>query len=578
MKSFIKPLPLNTQVQGSGSPAADMNKVVDALSELRSSIPNTASEVNAAPNTILNSSGKVLDTALASAFVKTINGISADSGGNVVVTVNGGYDGSDAVKTSGTQTISGVKSFTSAPTIATDAVNANEAVRKSQLDFKANASATVNLSGDQNLTGVKSFGTPPVSANAATTSNQLVRKNELDLKADSSALSSKADDTAVVKLTGAQTVLGVKTFTSAPVSSSTASVDSQLINFGQVKGLIPGLGSPSTLLASQDFSGTTNGQAGDYDINIIPNGNATGASVTAQNGAMRFTAPASGEVNRKFWYSDSPVADADISLSFTWDGSGAPSAWFIFRSDNTSTTANRTSGSMIHVNFAANELNFGRSSGGTYTPYAAYGGPKAQTWTANTKYRIRALLVGQRIRYKVWQASVTEPSNWTLDISDPTAFNGAVASVGTQIASSTAVASNVFIDDLSWFTVATGTVYAQTVNGIAPDVNGNVTVSAGMTARTLTAGATLVASDANTAVDYNSSSAGNITVPSDSTTLFAVGTVIEFSQLGTGQVTLVPASGVTLRSAGTLKTRVQYSVIAMRKLSSNTWLVSGDLG
>ena len=38
-----------------------------------------------------------------------------------------------------------------------------------------------------------------------------------DLKADASALASKADDSAVVKLTGAQTVAGTKTFSASPV-------------------------------------------------------------------------------------------------------------------------------------------------------------------------------------------------------------------------------------------------------------------------------------------------------------------------------------------------------------------------
>jgi hypothetical protein len=49
VKTFTKPLPGNSNVKGSGtgSPAGDMNKVSDALVEIRSSVPNSPSDVSA---------------------------------------------------------------------------------------------------------------------------------------------------------------------------------------------------------------------------------------------------------------------------------------------------------------------------------------------------------------------------------------------------------------------------------------------------------------------------------------------------------------------------------------------------
>ena len=68
------------------------------------------------------------------------------------------------------------------------------------------------------------------------------------------------------------------------------------------------------------------------------------------------------------------------------------------------------------------------------------------------------------------------------------------------------------------------------------------------------------------------------TVPPNSTTAFAVGSVIHVAQMGTGQVTISPGSGVTLNSAGgALKTRGQYSVLSIEKTDTNTWLVYGDI-
>jgi hypothetical protein len=93
-----------------------------------------------------------------------------------------------------------------------------------------------------------------------------------------------------------------------------------------------------------------------------------------------------------------------------------------------------------------------------------------------------------------------------------------------------------------------------------------------------TAAYTLGLTDAGSAVEVTSSSAVNVTVPSNASVAFPVGTVIEVAQLGTGMVTIVAASGVTLNSAGSLvATRAQYSAVSLRKRATNTWLLAGDL-
>jgi hypothetical protein len=88
---------------------------------------------------------------------------------------------------------------------------------------------------------------------------------------------------------------------------------------------------------------------------------------------------------------------------------------------------------------------------------------------------------------------------------------------------------------------------------------------------------TLVLADARKDIEMNSSSAVNLTVPPFSAVPFAIGTIIEITQLGTGQVTVVPGSGVTLRAATGLKTRAQYSVLQLRMRNNDDWVVSGDM-
>lgn len=90
---------------------------------------------------------------------------------------------------------------------------------------------------------------------------------------------------------------------------------------------------------------------------------------------------------------------------------------------------------------------------------------------------------------------------------------------------------------------------------------------------------TLVLADANKAIEVTSASAVNLTIPTDASVAFPVGTVIEVDQMGAGKVTIVGASGVTVQAAvGTPTTRAQHSALVLRKRGANLWLVTGDLG
>lgn len=93
---------------------------------------------------------------------------------------------------------------------------------------------------------------------------------------------------------------------------------------------------------------------------------------------------------------------------------------------------------------------------------------------------------------------------------------------------------------------------------------------------------TFVASDSyNTVVTLSNASAIAVTIPTNATTAFPVGTVLNFAQTGAGQVTVSGAGGVTITSVGataaTPKTRVQYSAGSAIQTAANAWLVIGDI-
>jgi hypothetical protein len=93
-----------------------------------------------------------------------------------------------------------------------------------------------------------------------------------------------------------------------------------------------------------------------------------------------------------------------------------------------------------------------------------------------------------------------------------------------------------------------------------------------------TASYTLVLADADKLVEMNVATANDLTIPLNSSVAFATGTQILLAQYGAGQTTIVPTSGVTVRSNGAkLKLNVQYSGATLIKIGSDEWYLFGDI-
>lgn len=82
--------------------------------------------------------------------------------------------------------------------------------------------------------------------------------------------------------------------------------------------------------------------------------------------------------------------------------------------------------------------------------------------------------------------------------------------------------------------------------------------------------------DADAIVQTSNAGAVTITIPLNATVAYQVGDSILFEQGGAGQITLVGAGGVTLRSSGTLLSKGQYAVLGATYLGADTWLITGD--
>lgn len=89
---------------------------------------------------------------------------------------------------------------------------------------------------------------------------------------------------------------------------------------------------------------------------------------------------------------------------------------------------------------------------------------------------------------------------------------------------------------------------------------------------------TIALSDAGRTITFDSGSDLSVTVPANSTTAILVGTRFDVLRLGTGELSITPEVGVTIRSKDSnLRIAAQYSGATLLKLDTNTWALVGDL-
>jgi hypothetical protein len=89
---------------------------------------------------------------------------------------------------------------------------------------------------------------------------------------------------------------------------------------------------------------------------------------------------------------------------------------------------------------------------------------------------------------------------------------------------------------------------------------------------------TLAATDAGDLVTLTNASAITLTVPTNASVPFAIGTQITITRAGSGALTVVGDTGVTVNSAdGYLKLRTQWSSGTLIKVNTNSWILIGDI-
>jgi len=87
----------------------------------------------------------------------------------------------------------------------------------------------------------------------------------------------------------------------------------------------------------------------------------------------------------------------------------------------------------------------------------------------------------------------------------------------------------------------------------------------------------IAAADDGSFIRYAGSSNSTFTIREQGNVVYADNTTISIEQTGNGQVTIVGETvSVTVTSSGSLTTSKQGSVITLKRVSSDNWVVYGD--
>jgi hypothetical protein len=175
--------------------------------------------------------------------------------------------------------------------------------------------------------------------------------------------------------------------------------------------------------------------------------------------------------------------------------------------------------------------------------------------------------------------------NQTGNLQEWTSFNGSTTSVVARVSNSGKIFSNnglagtntsEVVTESGTQTLANKTISSPTISA---GTISNAVINAAKTSIEFNqriASYTLVIDDRDKVVEISSTAATTLTIPTNASVAFPIGSSIVVAQTNTGQITIAGASGVTVNGTPGLKTRAQWAIATLIKRGTNTWLVVGD--
>lgn len=129
----------------------------------------------------------------------------------------------------------------------------------------------------------------------------------------------------------------------------------------------------------------------------------------------------------------------------------------------------------------------------------------------------------------------------------------------------------------AWGTI-TGTPTTVSGYGITDAASEDAVETAAVNAQTGTA-YTLALTDRGQVVTMDNASANTVTVPTNGTVAFDIGSVVNIVQIGAGVTTITGATGVTVNgtSGGSISISAQYQGASLLQVATDVWIASGAI-
>jgi len=272
-----------------------------------------------------------------------------------------------------------------------------------------------------------------------------------------------------------------------------------------------------------------------------------------------------------------PIAGTNVSLSGTYPNitfNATPGA------GNTDLGAIRTATDVTVT-----------SSNGADAVLLAADGTDAGVMTAADKTKLDGIAAGAEVNVQAdWNAGsgdaqiLNKPTLGTAAAANTTAFataaQGALADTAVQPAG---IANFETTTQLNARDTAnrdranhTGTQAISTVTNLQSNLDAKADKLVSINAQTGTT-YTLVLSDADKLVTLTNAAGITLTVPTNASVAYPIGTRIMMAQMGAGQVTIVAAGGVSVFGDPGLKIAAQYGAVELFKTATDTWLLVGRL-
>lgn len=138
--------------------------------------------------------------------------------------------------------------------------------------------------------------------------------------------------------------------------------------------------------------------------------------------------------------------------------------------------------------------------------------------------------------------------------------------------------ANNWAADITGVTAGTGITGGGTSGAVTVSADTTVVAPVTLSTNAQTSSYALVLSDAYKIVEMNVATGNTLTVPTNASHAFPVGTQITVIQTGAGQTTLAGTSGVTVNSKdGNLKIAGQWGSATLIKRATDTWVAIGNL-